>query len=104
MDDEIKARARLDGIITVVDAKHIVEHLDEEKPEGVENEAVEQGAFADRLLMNKIDLVSEEELKVAEDKCRAINKEAAIVRCKFAEVPLKDVFGLHAFDLKRILD
>ena len=53
--------ARLDGIVTLVDAKHIEQHLDEEKPEGAENEAVEQVAFADRLLLNKCDLASGEE-------------------------------------------
>ena len=54
---------RLDGIVTLVDAKHIEQHLDEEKPEGAENEAVEQVAFADRILLNKTDLVSKAELK-----------------------------------------
>ena len=48
-----------DGIITVVDAKHCLQHLHEEKPEGVENEAVEQLAFADRIIVNKTDLVRE---------------------------------------------
>jgi G3E family GTPase len=55
MDEKIKSLARIDGILTVVDAKHIIQHLDEEKPDGVENEAVEQVAFADRLLINKCD-------------------------------------------------
>ena len=41
------------GIITVTDAKHIITRLDDEKPEGVENDAVEQVAFADRLVLNK---------------------------------------------------
>ena len=45
MDDEIQALYTLDGIITVVDAKHILARLDDEKPEGVENEAVEQAAL-----------------------------------------------------------
>ena len=53
----VEAFARLDGIVTLVDAKHIEQHLDEEKPAGAENEAVEQVAFADRLLLNKTDLV-----------------------------------------------
>ena len=44
----VESFARLDGIVTLVDAKHIEQHLDEEKPEGAENEAVEQVAFADR--------------------------------------------------------
>ena len=48
VDDIVKSFARLDGIVTLVDAKHIEQHLDEEKPEGAENEAVEQVAFADR--------------------------------------------------------
>jgi G3E family GTPase len=54
----------------VVDAKHLVQHLDDDKPEGVENEAVEQLAFADRVLLNKIDLVGEEELEAVEKRIR----------------------------------
>merc|ERR1719450_423794 len=56
-DDFVQQHVRLDGILTLVDAKHIIQHLDEEKPDGVENEAVEQIAFADRILLNKCDLV-----------------------------------------------
>ena len=62
VDDRVSQRYKLDGIVTVVDAKHVVRHIEEEKPEGVENEAVEQLAFADRIMLNKIDLVSENEL------------------------------------------
>jgi hypothetical protein len=51
VDDMVKEFARLDGIVTLVDAKHIEQHLDEEKPEGAENEAVEQVASADRILL-----------------------------------------------------
>merc|ERR1719205_159213 len=65
-DDFVQQHMRLDGILTLVDAKHLIMHLDEEKPEGVENEAVEQIAFADRILLNKCDLVSEEELAEVE--------------------------------------
>ena len=54
----------------MVDAKHLVQHLDDDKPEGVENEAVEQLAFADRVLLNKIDLVGEEELEAVEKRIR----------------------------------
>merc|ERR1712070_1189840 len=59
-DDFVQQHMRLDGILTLVDAKHVVQHLDDEKPEGVENEAVEQIAFADRILLNKVDLVDDE--------------------------------------------
>merc|ERR1712176_1691792 len=61
VDDFVQQHMRLDGILTLVDAKHITQHLDEEKPEGVENEAVEQIAFADRILLNKCDLVDNEQ-------------------------------------------
>ena len=62
VDERVTNRYKLDGIITVVDAKHIIPRIEEEKPEDVENEAVEQLAFADRILLNKIDLVKSEEL------------------------------------------
>jgi G3E family GTPase len=47
---------RLDGVVTVVDAKHVMRHLDTRK-EGFVSEAVEQIAYADRILLNKTDLV-----------------------------------------------
>src|SRR5919109_642979 len=62
MDDEPRDQLRLDAIVPLVDARHIRAHLDEVKPEGVENEAVEQVAFADRIVLNKTDLVDETEL------------------------------------------
>ena len=51
VDDDIKTSYVLDAIITVIDAKHANQHLDEVKPEGVENESVEQVAFADKVRM-----------------------------------------------------
>merc|ERR1711971_473921 len=66
----VKSNCYLDSIITVVDAKHILEHLREEKPEGVENEAVEQIAFADRILLNMTDLVDEGTLAEVEAEIR----------------------------------
>ena len=47
----------LDGVLTLVDAAHVMRHLDEAKPEGVVNEAVAQVAYADRIILNKTDLV-----------------------------------------------
>merc|ERR1712048_1142838 len=79
-DDYVRSKCSLDGILTLVDAKHIIQHLDEEKPEGVENEAVEQLAFADRVLLNKIDLVTEEDLKRVEGRIKAINEFVPIQR------------------------
>merc|ERR1712216_1070992 len=70
VDDDIREKFVLDGIITVTDSKHILARLDDEKPEGVENEAVEQVAFADRILLNKIDLVDAAELAPIEERLK----------------------------------
>jgi len=61
---------RLDGVVTLVDAKHAEMHLDEVKPEGVVNESLEQVAFADRIVLNKIDLVTEAEANALEYRLR----------------------------------
>merc|ERR1719401_720071 len=87
VDKLVESFARLDGIVTLVDAKHIEQHLDEEKPEGVENESVEQLAFADRILLNKTDLVSDPaELDAIEERIKAINSQAPIFRCQKSEI------------------
>ena len=104
VDDEVKAFTRLDGIITMVDAKHIEAHLDEVKPEGVENEAVEQLAFADRVIVNKTDLVTEEDLKRVEARIKTINAFAPIKRSCQSKVSVDDVLNIRGFDLKRTLE
>ena len=80
VDEDIRRLYELDGIITVVDAKHITARLDDEKPEGVENEAEEQVAFADRILLNKTDLVEEAELGPLEGRLKKLNPSATIYR------------------------
>merc|ERR1712151_231170 len=85
-DDFVQQKMSLDGILTLVDAKHIIQHLDEEKPEGVENEAVEQIAFADRILLDKTDLVEAAYLEEVEKRIRMINKNVQIRRCVNSEV------------------
>ncbi|MBM4075213.1 MAG: GTP-binding protein [Planctomycetes bacterium] len=104
VDEEIRAQLRLDAIVTVVDAKHLALHLFEEKEEGIENEAVEQLAFADRVLINKIDLVSEQELIQVENQVRLINAGASLVRTQMSKVDLDWVLNVGAFDLSRILE
>ena len=95
---------RLDAILTVVDCKHLLTHLDEEKPDGVENEAVEQLAFADRVLLNKIDLVTAEEKNNVIRRIRQINSAVEILETTHAKVDLEQVLGIKAFDLQRILE
>jgi G3E family GTPase len=104
MDEEIKKKYRLDSVITVVDAKNILERLAEEKPEGVENESVEQVAFADKIILNKIDLSSDAELAKIEQKLKSLNPTAPIQRTKNSAIHPKDVLNLQAFELDRVLD
>jgi hypothetical protein len=98
------------AVITVVDAKHIVQHLDEIKPEGVENESVEQIAFADRVLLNKVDLATEEELAAVEQRIRSINAGVQILRTRLRPpdgcdptIDLAAILNVDAFNLQKIL-
>ena len=92
-DDEMKRAFRLDGIVTLVDAKHIGLHL-EDAPE-----AKEQIAFADRILLNKTDLVGKDEVEALETKIRSINALARIHRTTQAILGVDHVLNIHAFDL-----
>jgi G3E family GTPase len=104
VDAEVAGQLRLDAIVTVVDAVHLGTHLDDHKPDGVENEAVEQLAFADRIVLNKIDLAAgEAALVMVEDRIRAINAYAPIVRTSFGHVDLDRILDVGAFDLHRVL-
>jgi G3E family GTPase len=104
VDDDIQAKFSLDAIITVCDSKHILARIDDEKPEGVENEAAEQVAFADRILLNKTDLVPEAELPAIEERLRKLNPSATIFRCEKGQVDPKDLIGISSFDLHKTLE
>ena len=104
VDDWIQERYSLDGIITVCDAKHIILRLDDQKPEGVENEAVEQVAFADRILLNKIDLSDEVELVGIEARIRTINTVAQIYRTQKSQIDPSLLINIKSFDLKKVLE
>ncbi|MGV0743761.1 CobW family GTP-binding protein [Mycolicibacterium sp. XJ870] len=103
VDDEIRSQLRLDAIVTVVDAAHVLDHLDEVKPVDVENEAIEQVAFADRMILNKTDLVSVDHLTSVEARLRTINGGADIVHSQNAKVDLDRILDVGAFDLQRVL-
>jgi G3E family GTPase len=96
MDDEIQRATRLDGIVTVVDAKHVTQHWDS-------HEVQEQIAFADVVLLNKTDLVSEQDLARVEQRIRSINRTAKVFRTESAQLPIDRVLDVGAFDLDRAL-
>jgi G3E family GTPase len=98
VDDEVRAKTRLDSVTTVVDAKHLPLRLADSK------EAVEQIAFADQIVLNKTDLVSEAELKAVEAQIRRLNPLAPIHRAQRSNVPLEAILGRGGFDLERITE
>ena len=94
-DDEMRAHFRIDGIVTVVDTKHILQHL------GDSPEAQKQIAFADVLILNKTDLVSPAELDQLEKRIHKMNSAAKILRAQNADVPLAAVLNVGGFNLSR---
>ena len=98
VDDDVRARTQLDSVTTVVDAKHLPLRLADSK------EAVEQIAFADQIVLNKTDLVTEAELLAVEASIRRINPLAPIHRTTRSQVPLDAILGRGSFDLDRITD
>ncbi|KAL2936201.1 COBW domain-containing protein 1 [Bienertia sinuspersici] len=101
-EDSIFNDVKLDGVVTLVDAKHVGLHLDEVKAEGVVNEAVEQIAYADRLIVNKTDLVDGPAIDSLIQRIRKINRMANLKQTQFGSVDLDYVLGIGGFDLERI--
>nr|GLL44342.1 uncharacterized protein LOC109177390 [Ipomoea trifida] len=101
-DELVSTHVKLDGVVTLVDSKHAMQHLLEIKPRFVVNGAVDQVAYADRIILNKIDLVSEAELEELTKKIKHINGMAQIKRAKFGVVDMDFVLGVGGYDLDRI--
>lgn len=98
LDEEIGNSFKLDAIVTVVDAKHAEQHLDDG------HEAQEQVAFADVLLVNKTDLVAEEELQKLEHRLHMMNPAAKLYRTQQSNIDIDRILGIGAFDLDKKLE
>ncbi len=94
-DDEMKSSFRLDAIVTVVDTKHVLQHLDRE------DEAQKQVAFADVILLNKTDLVSSAEVDALEQRIQGMNAMAKIHRTQNCDISLDRVLDVGGFNLDR---
>ena len=97
VDENVRAKTRLDAIVTVVDAKNLLARLEDS------SEAQEQVAFADVIILNKTDLVTPEELETVEARIRTINRFARIHRTTRSAVAIDQVLDQGAFDLNRVL-
>jgi len=98
VDENVGRQTKLDAVVTVADAKWLNDRL-KDAPE-----AKNQIAFADVILINKIDLVSPAELSEVEARIRAINPYARLHKTERAKIPLHEILERNAFDLDRILD
>jgi G3E family GTPase len=98
VDENVGRKARLDAVVTVADAKWLKDRL-KDAPE-----AKNQIAFADVILVNKTDLVTDAELREVEARIRGINPYAKLHRTQKSQIALDQVLGRNAFDLDRILD
>jgi G3E family GTPase len=96
VDEDTRDRLSLDAVVTVVDTKHIWQHWDAE-------EAQEQIAFADVILLNKTDLVHEQELAELEKRIRDMNAMAKVYRTRDSQIDMEALLDVHAFDLNRAL-
>ena len=97
VDDAVREQTMLDAVVTVVDAKHIVQHWDAD-------EALEQIAFADIIMLNKTDLVTVGELNELETRIRSMNAFAKIYRTQDSQIEMDKILGVGAFDLDRTLE
>ena len=97
VDEDMREKLDLDAVVTLVDAKHIWQHWDAD-------EAQEQIAFADVILLNKTDLVTPEQLNELENRIRGMNAMAKIYRTRNSELGMDELLGVKAFDLDRALE
>jgi len=95
-DQELYENTVIDSIITIVDAKHISLHIDSSP------EAKEQIAFADIILLNKIDLIKEVEVSKLEEKIKSINKFAKIYRTENTQIDISKLLDVGSFDLEKV--
>ncbi len=100
----IQDNYRIDSVVCLVDAKHVNIHLDETRPDGNVNEAEQQIAFCDLILLNKTDLVTEDELEDVEDRIKSINAFATLLKTKQSRAPLEKILNLNTFSLERVVN
>mmetsp|Transcript_8018 Transcript_8018/g.24242 ORF Transcript_8018/g.24242 Transcript_8018/m.24242 type:complete len:497 (-) Transcript_8018:176-1666(-) len=103
-DPEITVDLRLDAVITMADAKNLIGRLDDEVEEGKVNEAYQQIAFADKIILNKLDLITTEQAIVVKDRIREINKFAKVLPAIKGRVRMDELHNIRAHDMVNFVE
>merc|ERR1719296_125945 len=98
-DPEITQDLRLDAVITMTDAKNLLGRLDDNVEEGKVNEAYQQVAFADKIILNKLDLITPEVAIQVKDRIREINKFAKVLPAIKGRVKMSELTDIRAHDM-----
>ncbi len=98
LDEAIGNYFLLDSVLTLVDAKHADQTLTQFR------EAQEQVGFADRILISKTDLVSEEESEKLRQRLMRMNPRAPIKKVHFGNAPIEEILDIRGFNLNAILE
>ncbi len=101
VDDEVLDEVALDAIVTLIDCKHIEQHLDDVRYDGINSQAVDQIISADRIIVNKVDLVDDATVERIEHRVRKLNQRSEIDRSSYAEVNLDAILGIQAFEISQ---
>ncbi|MEM9404114.1 MAG: GTP-binding protein [Pseudomonadota bacterium] len=99
VQDDVQEFYEIDGIITLVDSKHVGQHLDDET-----DEVLAQVAFADRIIVNKIDLITDEEKHAVQDRLRSMNTMATLYEATMADAPIAELLDIGGFNVDRAVE
>ncbi|KAI9027190.1 COBW domain-containing protein 6 [Phycomyces nitens] len=102
LDDGLGSEIYLDGIVTLVDAKNIGQYMTEKKDDTMINEALKQIAIADRIVLNKEDLLTKQEMNDLEKEIKTVNSVADILRTERSKIPLDFVLDIRAYDIHAV--
>lgn len=98
MDKHLSEKFEVDSIVTVVDSKHVTKHLDGH------DEAQEQIAFGDVIILNKTDLISSDDLNSLEQRINQMNPTAKRLHAQNCSIDLNEILGIHTFDVDRKIE
>lgn len=106
-DADVVKYCKIDGIITVVDCYHFLAQLTRERPPDAVNEPAQQVGFADKVLLNKVDVCDRSKINETKEAIRGINAFVNIRECQLKakpeEVPIGELLLIEAFDAAKLL-